>query len=88
MIVEQRYLINPSDASRTKPVIVTFAGSFILFGEKCDIRADIFNEAKERRRKCGLHAADVVENPGRPSHLQFNGDLKQTNKDMNAYARI
>lgn len=46
MIVEQRRLINPSDASRTKPVIVTFAGSFILFGEKCDIRADGFNEAE------------------------------------------
>lgn len=61
MIVEQRRLINPSDALRTKPVIVTFAGSFILFGERCDIRADIFNEAERGRRKHRLHTADLVE---------------------------
>lgn len=78
MIVEQRRLINPSDALRTKPVIVTFAGSFILFGERCDIRADIFNEAERGRRKHRLHTADLVESPARQSDLlQFNGDINK-----------
>lgn len=76
MIVEQRRLINPCDALRTKPVIVTFASSFILFREECDIGADVFNEAEIWWKT----QPDILV-------YQFTGDIKQTCKNMDAPAR-